>query len=146
VQYLQQPLILHIYIYIYIINILLSVESVMVDYHTTVTRKKYHTLEKNITRNESQGWYFFPEDIFFRVWSSTITPSTEGSMFFYYTEWQFSGSVLKYLFMYWFHSVLFIYSDAEVKILKITKLLQNINCSSVNEIKGFFFMKYNKYI
>ena len=39
--------------------------------------------KKNITRDEVEGGILFPEcDIFSRVWSSTITPSTKGSMFF----------------------------------------------------------------
>ena len=39
--------------------------------------------KKNITRAEVEGDILFPEcDIFSRVWSSTITPSTKGSMFF----------------------------------------------------------------
>jgi hypothetical protein len=59
----------------------------MVDYHT---REKYHTLEKEyFTRDEVEGDILFPDcDIFSRVWSSTIAPSTKGSMFFYYTECQ----------------------------------------------------------
>jgi hypothetical protein len=61
-------------------NILPLVEGVMVDYHT---REKYITLwKKNITRDEVEGDILFPEcDISSRVWSSTITPSTKGSMF-----------------------------------------------------------------
>jgi hypothetical protein len=35
----------------------------------------YHTRKTNITWDDSQGCYFF------RVWSSTITPSSKGSMF-----------------------------------------------------------------
>ena len=39
--------------------------------------------KKNITRDEVEGDILFPKyDIFSRVWSSTITPSTKGSMFF----------------------------------------------------------------
>jgi hypothetical protein len=38
--------------------------------------------KKNITREEVEGDTLFPEcDIFSRVWSSTITPSTKGGMF-----------------------------------------------------------------
>jgi hypothetical protein len=66
------------------INILPLVEGLMVDYHT---RKKYHTLEKEYHPRRSwvSGDILFPEcDIFTRVWSSTITPSTKGNMFFYF--------------------------------------------------------------
>ena len=54
------------------INILPLVEGVMVDYHT---REKYHTRLR-------LGWYSFS-----REWSSTITPSTKGSMFFFFLYW-----------------------------------------------------------
>ena len=40
---------------------------------------------KNTTRDEVEGDILLPEcDIFSRVWSSTITPSTKGSMFLIY--------------------------------------------------------------
>ena len=46
----------------------------MVDYHT---RETYHTLEKEYHPRRSRGCYSFS-----RVWSSTIAPSTKGSVFF----------------------------------------------------------------
>ena len=48
------------------------------------TRGKNITLwKKNITRDEVEGDILFPEcDIVSLVWSSTIAPSTKGSMFF----------------------------------------------------------------
>jgi hypothetical protein len=48
----------------------------MVDYHTR--EKISHSGKRFVS-----GDILFPEcDIFSRVWSSTITPSTKGSMFF----------------------------------------------------------------
>jgi hypothetical protein len=64
-----------------IINILPLIEGV---YSRLPHEGKHITLwKKNITRDEVEGDTLFPEcDIFSRVWSSTITSSTKGSMFF----------------------------------------------------------------
>ena len=65
-----------------IINILPLIEGV----HSRLPheRKNITLWKKNITRDEVENDILFPEcDIFSRVWSSTITPSTKGSMFFF---------------------------------------------------------------
>jgi hypothetical protein len=59
----------------------------MVDYHMrgkiSHSGKRISPETKNITRDEVEGDILFPEcDIFSSVWSSTITPSTKGCMFF----------------------------------------------------------------
>jgi hypothetical protein len=59
----------------------------MVDYHTR--EKISHSGKRISPETKTRVIFFFQSVIFFsRVWSSTITPSTKGSMFFYYTECQ----------------------------------------------------------